>query len=68
MRSLTVAMDGGMMVAANNHGTCYVWRMMRGAGLMLERVSHVKWETWGPLLDGHQTVAAAKQSFVWRVK
>ena len=30
VRSLTVAMDGGMMVAANNHGTCYVWRMMRG--------------------------------------
>lgn len=31
VRSLTVALDGSMIVAANNHGTCYVWRMMRGA-------------------------------------
>lgn len=31
VRSLTVALDGTMIVAANNHGTCYVWRMMRGA-------------------------------------
>jgi hypothetical protein len=30
VRSLTVALDGTMIVAANNHGTCYVWRMMRG--------------------------------------
>ena len=34
VRSLTVALDGTMIVAANNHGTCYVWRMMRG-GLWL---------------------------------
>jgi G protein beta subunit-like protein len=26
-----VALDGSMVVAANNHGTCYVWRMLRGA-------------------------------------
>jgi G protein beta subunit-like protein len=31
VRSLTVALDGSMVVAANNHGTCYVWRMLRGA-------------------------------------
>ena len=31
VRSLTVALDGTMIVAANNQGTCYVWRMMRGA-------------------------------------
>jgi WD40 repeat protein len=31
VRSLTVAPDGSMMVAANNSGTCYVWRMLRGA-------------------------------------
>eukprot|EP00983_Pelagomonas_calceolata_P010030 325656-Pelagomonas_calceolata.AAC.3 len=30
VRSLTVALDGTMIVAANNNGTCYVWRMMRG--------------------------------------
>lgn len=30
VRSLSVANDGTMIVAANNHGTCYVWRMMRG--------------------------------------
>jgi hypothetical protein len=28
-----VALDGSMVVAANNHGTCYVWRMLRGTGL-----------------------------------
>lgn len=33
VRSLTVALDGSMIVAANNHGTCYVWRMMRGTSL-----------------------------------
>ncbi|EFJ46224.1 hypothetical protein VOLCADRAFT_81959 [Volvox carteri f. nagariensis] len=33
VRSLTVALDGTMIVAANNNGTCYVWRMMRGASL-----------------------------------
>mmetsp|Transcript_28775 Transcript_28775/g.81034 ORF Transcript_28775/g.81034 Transcript_28775/m.81034 type:complete len:313 (+) Transcript_28775:430-1368(+) len=33
VRSLTVALDGSLMVAANNNGTCYVWRMMRGASL-----------------------------------
>lgn len=35
VRSLTVALDGTMIVAANNHGTCYVWRMMRGELLLL---------------------------------
>lgn len=30
VRSLTVMWDGSMVVAANNHGTCYVWRLMRG--------------------------------------
>jgi len=30
VRSLSVANDGTMIVAANNNGTCYVWRMMRG--------------------------------------
>jgi G protein beta subunit-like protein len=33
VRSLTVALDGSMIVAGNNAGTCYVWRMMRGAAL-----------------------------------
>jgi G protein beta subunit-like protein len=28
-----VALDGSMVVAANNHGTCYVWRMLRGTSL-----------------------------------
>ncbi|CAG9467026.1 unnamed protein product [Pedinophyceae sp. YPF-701] len=30
VRSLSVAMDGSIVVAANNHGTCYVWRMLGG--------------------------------------
>ena len=33
VRSITVALDGSLVVAANNVGTCYVWRMMRGASL-----------------------------------
>lgn len=33
VRSLTVALDGSLVVAANNNGTCYVWRMMRGSSL-----------------------------------
>lgn len=28
-----MALDGSLVVAANNVGTCYVWRMMRGASL-----------------------------------
>jgi len=31
VRSLTVAQDASMVIAANNAGTCYVWRMMRGS-------------------------------------
>eukprot|EP00897_Mesotaenium_endlicherianum_P005186 jgi/Mesen1/4696/ME000241S03733 len=31
IRSLTVMWDGGLVVAANNNGTCYVWRLVRGA-------------------------------------
>ncbi|CAD6256520.1 unnamed protein product [Miscanthus lutarioriparius] len=30
VRSLTVMWDGSMVVAANNHGTCYVWRLLKG--------------------------------------
>jgi WD40 repeat protein len=30
VRSLSCATDGSMVVAANNSGTCYVWRLQRG--------------------------------------
>ncbi|KAG6412677.1 hypothetical protein SASPL_125361 [Salvia splendens] len=30
VRSLTVMWDGSLVVAANNRGTCYVWRLMQG--------------------------------------
>lgn len=30
VRSLTVASDGSLVVAANNKGVCYVWRLQRG--------------------------------------
>lgn len=30
VRSLTVMWDGSLVVAANNNGTCYVWRLVRG--------------------------------------
>lgn len=30
IRSLTVMWDGGLAVAANNNGTCFVWRLARG--------------------------------------
>lgn len=36
VRSLTVMWDGSLVVAANNHGTCYVWRLLRGT-----QVSHL---------------------------
>jgi G protein beta subunit-like protein len=30
VRSLTIAPDGSLVVAANNNGTCYVWKMIQG--------------------------------------
>lgn len=30
VRSLSASHDGSLVVAANNHGTCYVWRLQRG--------------------------------------
>ncbi|RLN38781.1 hypothetical protein C2845_PM01G32270 [Panicum miliaceum] len=35
VRSLTVMWDGSMVVAANNRGTCYVWRLLKGTQLHL---------------------------------
>ncbi len=29
VRSISVASDASLVVAANNHGTCYVWRLLR---------------------------------------
>lgn len=34
VRSLTVMWDGSLVVAINNHGTCYVWRLMHGTQTM----------------------------------
>lgn len=34
VRSLTVMWDGSLVVAANNRGTCYVWRLLRGTQTM----------------------------------
>lgn len=34
VRSLSVAPDGSLVVAANNSGTCYVWRSSRGTQLI----------------------------------
>ncbi|KAJ3674684.1 hypothetical protein LUZ60_005300 [Juncus effusus] len=34
VRSLTVMWDGTMVVAANNNGTCYVWRLLKGTQTM----------------------------------
>ncbi|KAM0035733.1 putative transcription factor WD40-like family [Helianthus debilis subsp. tardiflorus] len=33
VRSLTVMWDGSLVVAANNKGTCYVWRLLSGTRL-----------------------------------
>lgn len=33
VRSLTIAMDGSLMVAGNSNGTCYVWRAQRSGYL-----------------------------------
>ncbi|KAI3952052.1 hypothetical protein MKW92_019762 [Papaver armeniacum] len=35
VRSLTVMWDGSLVVAANNNGTCYVWRLQRGTHCLL---------------------------------
>ncbi|KAK4338813.1 hypothetical protein RND71_040275 [Anisodus tanguticus] len=34
VRSLTIMWDGSLIVAANNCGTCYVWRLLRGTETM----------------------------------
>ncbi|KAF3616059.1 Protein LST8 -like protein [Capsicum annuum] len=34
VRSLTIMWDGSLIVAANNRGTCYVWRLLRGTETM----------------------------------
>ncbi|KAM7264521.1 hypothetical protein ACFE04_002204 [Oxalis oulophora] len=34
VRSLTVMWDGSLVVAANNNGTCFVWRLLRGSQTM----------------------------------
>ncbi|RZC52874.1 hypothetical protein C5167_021296 [Papaver somniferum] len=34
VRSLIVIWDGSLVVAANNNGTCYVWRLQRGTQTM----------------------------------
>ena len=42
IRSITVAGDSSLVVAANHVGTCYVWRMQRGAGLTTHFEPHHK--------------------------
>ncbi|CAA6654974.1 unnamed protein product [Spirodela intermedia] len=34
IRSLSMMWDGSLVVAANNNGTCYVWRLLRGTQIM----------------------------------
>jgi G protein beta subunit-like protein len=41
VRSLTVMWDGSLVVAANNNGTCYVWRLLRGTQVLLKLNFHV---------------------------
>ena len=31
VRSISIASDGSLVVAANSSGTCYVWKLQRGA-------------------------------------
>lgn len=35
VRSLTVMWDGSLVVAANNRGTCYVWRLLQGTQVVI---------------------------------
>ena len=63
MRSLTVALDGSMVVAANNHGTCYVWRMLRGTSLTthfepLHKLRAHQVRILGAVIDVQDTVVA----------
>lgn len=32
VRSISIALDGSQVIAANNKGTCFIWRMIRGVG------------------------------------
>ena len=34
VRSLTGISDGSLVVVANNNGTCYVWRLLRGTQIV----------------------------------
>ncbi|KAK4343737.1 hypothetical protein RND71_036831 [Anisodus tanguticus] len=36
VRSLTIMWDGSLIVAANNRGTCYVWRLLSGTELVAD--------------------------------
>ncbi|KAJ4829709.1 Target of rapamycin complex subunit LST8-1 [Turnera subulata] len=54
VRSLTVMWDGSLVVAANNHGTCYVWRLLRGNQLMTDTFSNVFFHLNFVNLTGHQ--------------
>ena len=58
VRSITVALDGSLVVAANNAGTCYVWRMMRGASLTthFEPLHKLRAHAGAPYLPWHNAV------------
>lgn len=55
VRSLTVMWDGSLVVAANNHGTCYVWRLLRGNQVRILSLTCYVW--W----YNHRTC------YVWRL-
>lgn len=57
VRSLTVALDGTMIVAANNNGTCYVWRMMRGGYVWHACAMQAVWDA-SPTPAAHRCLVA----------
>ncbi|KAL5848106.1 hypothetical protein ACOSQ4_006119 [Xanthoceras sorbifolium] len=66
VRSLTVMWDGSLVVAANNHGTCYVWRLMRGTQTMTNFEPLHKLQSFAP----HRYLATASSDHtvkIWNV-
>jgi len=77
VRSLSVAGDGSMVVAANQAGTAYVWRMLRGASVtthfeplhkLRAHQTHVLKCLISPDMRQLATVSADKTVKLWNIE
>lgn len=68
VRSLTVMWDGSLVVAANNHGTCYVWRLLRGnqvVALVIHFLMYIDMITHWRKFDLPYTCSVADYDQLW---